>query len=336
MLQEQENILNYVKKLRRSPNQFNNFYEADSEIISIGNSKIAITTDVIVDEIDKGIFTDYYEIGWVSIMASMSDLVACGASAIGLLTILELPINLKEEEIKLIFKGIEDACIANNTFVLGGDTNFSDRLRVGSVGIGKIDNEKPLSRKGLAANEMVFVSNRLGNGNANAVKKLMLKEDDRGTLPNVNNQIVELLNAYATSAIDTSDGLFAALSTLGELNQVNFELKVNWESLLEKEAVELAHKVNLPAWYFLAGPLGEYEIVFSVKKSHLGAFLKASEKMNFTPIEIGETIRMEGETCTIKKLNQIIPVTKITNEVSEGGSDLTTILTNLSLYKINH
>lgn len=51
MLLEKDKLHNYVKSLRRSKSQLNGFFDSDAEIINIGESKIAITTDIIVDAI---------------------------------------------------------------------------------------------------------------------------------------------------------------------------------------------------------------------------------------------------------------------------------------------
>ena len=66
----------------RSPLQANRVQQSDSEIIRIPDGSpidLAITMDSIAEEIQGGLYTDPYMIGWMAVMVNMSDLAAVGA-----------------------------------------------------------------------------------------------------------------------------------------------------------------------------------------------------------------------------------------------------------------
>ena len=83
---ENKIINDLTKSFHRSPKQLNKVHETDAEIIRLENSPndLAITIDTISEEIKTGLYSDPYQIGWMSVMVNMSDLTAVGASTIGI------------------------------------------------------------------------------------------------------------------------------------------------------------------------------------------------------------------------------------------------------------
>jgi thiamine-monophosphate kinase len=72
----------------RSPLQINQLHGTDAELISVpeaGEFSIAVTVDTIAEEIAAGLYEDPYLIGWMTVMASMSDLAAVGANPLGVI-----------------------------------------------------------------------------------------------------------------------------------------------------------------------------------------------------------------------------------------------------------
>jgi thiamine monophosphate kinase len=63
-----------------------------------------------------------------------------------------------------VARGAADACAEAGTFVLGGDTNTSVRLCVGSAGVGLVPEAEVLRRVGMHAGDFVYASGLLGLG----------------------------------------------------------------------------------------------------------------------------------------------------------------------------
>ena len=146
---ENKVINNLISAFERSPMQLNKPHESDAEIIQLNdNTKLAITTDSISEEISTGLYDDPYLIGWMIVTVNMSDLAAVGAAPIGILISEIIPKEFEPEKIKELQKGISDACKEYNTFVLGGDTNEGEKLVLTGIAVGIIKQEKPISRMG--------------------------------------------------------------------------------------------------------------------------------------------------------------------------------------------
>jgi len=335
MIYEFDILKPLIETFRRSPLQLNDFFQSDSEILKFENSKLAITTDTIIDEIDIGIYDDPYEIGFISVMSSVSDLTASGASPLGILSNVELPTNFdpKKQSARL-FEGIEEACKLNDTYVLGGDTNWSDRLRVGTVGIGSFSGDNPVMRTGLSAGDILLSSGEFGGGNANAINRLMNNSKYPETLlPKKIVQLRPLISKYATSAIDTSDGLFMGISTLGQLNGVDFRFFKPFNELIQNDCLKITTDADLPPWFVLAGPVGEYELVFTVPNKHERHIIHEASENGINLIEIGLVVEKTQQDCSIHFGNKIIEITSMINDVQSSKSDLKKIIKTLYSYE---
>jgi thiamine-monophosphate kinase len=288
---ENKIINNLISGFERCPHQLNNPHESDAEIIQVGELKLAVTTDSISEEISTGLYDDPYLIGWMIVTVNISDLAAVGAKPIGILISEIIPKDFTEKKIKQLQKGISNACKKYGIYVLGGDTNEGEKLLLTGTAIGIINNEKILSRVGCNIGDALFSSGKLGIGNAYAISKLI---SETGLLikykPAARIKECEWISKYASSCMDTSDGLISTLDQLMRLNNVGFELTTNLESLVDVEALIYSKKINIPSWLLLAGQHGEFELVFTIPQNLKHEFLKEADKNGFEPIELGEVI----------------------------------------------
>ena len=293
LIKENMFIRELTKQFERSPFQLNKLHQSDSEIISIPNKsdyKIALTTDTIAEEIELGIYDDSYLIGWMIVIANMSDLAAVGAEPLGIVISESIPKNFPSKSLNKLQKGISDACKICNTFVLGGDTNFSESLMISGTSLGIIKGE-PLLRTGCNAGDLLYSSGKLGNGNAFALTKLVGKNRiNYKYKPIAKIKEGQQLTEFATACMDTSDGLFSTLDQLMRLNSLGFELNFNWESALDDEAKLLFNKYKFPLWFLLAGQHGEFEIIFTISKKKAQTFTKVAKSIKWSPTFLGVVI----------------------------------------------
>ena len=321
-MSEKLNENNYLRFIAgdflRSPNQINSIFESDAELIDIGNNQVlAVTYDALVEEINSGLYTDYYQIGWMGVTISISDLAAVGANVLGLLLDLRIPLEFDLKNIDDLNRGIEDACRFYGCFILGGDTNHNTKLQIGSTGIGICQNNY-LKRVGCNPTDVVYTSGKMGLGGVYAYQKLF-KNEAGLFLPKAQLKLGQLLCNYASCCIDTSDGFFPAIGQIMELNKIGITLEIPITTLLHSNCEKICKTNNLPSGIFLAGPHGEYELLFTVPLKKVCDFEAYAKKMNQLYLRIGH-ITTQRAFC--KQNNQCIDVFEISNlygKISNGN-----------------
>lgn len=333
MIFEYDRLKTLLGHIDRSPLQKNQFYKSDCEIISIGDACLAVTIDSVVEELLAGIYKEPYEIGYVAAISSISDLVATGAKPLGLVSTVEIPKNYMDAS--SLIKGINDACGKNQTYLLGGDTNFSDRLSVAVAGMGIIDKEAAVSRVGAQPGDRLFITGKVGHGNAIAVNRLILDgKYQNGLMDPDLIGLSEIISNYASAAIDTSDGLFASLSILGELNKVGFDLSVLVDDLIDSTSSEIIDVAGLPSWYLMAGPVGEYVVLFSVRPGLVDKLTKTISSKNLDIIEIGSVVGgyLSSSTAMIDGVQ--VYISDINNQLQQCNGNIGEIIKKLNDYEI--
>lgn len=285
-----------VRSFNRSLLQINALHESDAEIVQLPDSILclAITTDSISEEIESGLYTDPYLIGWMTVMVNASDLAAVGAKPIGLLLNETLKVDCSPLVINKIQAGINAACKKCNIQVLGGDTNFSNLMQMSAVAIGLVSKRDKISRLGCEPGDILFTSGPLGDGGAYALKQFLSEEIHQRTditfQPQARLIEGQLLTQFASSCMDTSDGLFYTLDQLMRLNGVGFKITANWDYYMNCQTLNLCKSVKFPLWMMHAGPHGEFELVFTIPQKMQKKFLQKALTINWFPIKLGEVI----------------------------------------------
>ena len=287
-----------TRSFTRSPRQLNGLQESDAELVRLPGSStvLAITTDSIVEELDAGLYTDPFLIGWMTVMVNASDLAAVGAEPLGLVLSETLPARLLEEFLEQLQSGIEEAARATVLPVLGGDTNAGQRLQMSATALGWISDGRPLTRLGATAGDHVFASGALGAGGAFALHQVLRRGPGPTYRPPPRLREGRLLRDHATCCMDTSDGLLATLDQLMRLNGVGFELDVPVERYLEGEALEVSRHFRIPPWTMLAGPHGEFELLFTVPPGRVEALLRQAAHQGWYPVRLGTVVSEPGVT----------------------------------------
>ncbi len=295
-IRENRAIGNLARRFLRSPYQANRLHESDAELIAIDgdNSQLlAVTIDTVADEITEGLYRDPFTMGWITVMASFSDLAAVGAEPIGIVTAISLERSRDEAFRRRIAEGMEQACRRIGSFILGGDLNFTPSISLTGCAIGKVFRTMKMARVGCQAGDIVFLSGRAGSGNAlGLVRKKNLPEEiypEKSYRPVARTREALLVRRYASCCMDTSDGLFITIDQLIRLNERGFSIRADWQNILEKDAYRLCETTNVPFWFMAAGIHGEFELLFTVPAPKTPAFLREAHRMDFHPIALGKT-----------------------------------------------
>lgn len=285
---ENDSISKIASCYNRSPAQMNKIHESDAEIIELKNDLyLAITTDCISEEIETGLYDDPWLIGWMIVTVNLSDIAAVGAKPIGLVISQIIPDNANEEFINRLSKGISDACEEYGTYILGGDLNSGSQLIITGTATGLIEDSIILKRSGMKEGDALYISGEAGLGNAYALNKfsgvssLSLKYK-----PMARIKEGMLLRKYASACMDTSDGVISTIDQLSRINNLGIEIN-DYESLIDPDALRASEFYEFPAWLFLAGQHGEFELIFSIPQNKAGEFIRKAKEINWHPIELG-------------------------------------------------
>lgn len=331
---ENRSIKEFVRHYARSPHQSNVTHESDAEIIDMGTDSphyLAITIDTIADEISEGLYKDPFTMGWVLAMSNFSDLAAVGADPLGIVTALSLECSRGRSFRKRIAQGMEKACRRIGTFILGGDLNITPSISLTGCAIGTVPKNNKLTRIGCKEGDAVFLSGRIGSGNAlGLARKMRLTEDmvaEESYRPIARTREAQMIRGYASCCMDTSDGLFITIDQLIRLNHQGFSIRVTWEKLLDRNAFQLCKKMNVPFWFMAAGIHGEFELVFTVPAKKVSSFLKRSHRMDFHPIPIGRITELPHFELTLgKDKTAVIDMAPLRNLWGKSPFDLNLIL----------
>jgi thiamine-monophosphate kinase len=278
---------------RRSPLQLNAHQESDAELVRLPghHGVLALTTDGLAEEIETGLYDDPYRIGWMAVLVNASDLAAVGAEPIGILITETLPSGLSDDFLARLQAGIADACKACHLPVLGGDTNFAARLQLGGTAVGWISDGQAVTRRGAAPGDRLYASGPLGAGSAFAFMQLRARAGAPARVPPYQPQPRlregRLVRHYASCAMDTSDGALATLDQLARINGFGFTMDEPEERWLHADAAAVAAAAKLPTWMLLAGPHGEFELIFTVPPGRESEFRAAAAAEAWAPVALG-------------------------------------------------
>ena len=332
-----ENALIYMLagKFIRSPHQLNMLHESDAELIRIPGTDtiLAVTTDNIVEEIQSGLYDNPYIAGRMAVIVNLSDISAVGAEPLGLIINESFNPASGNEYIKTIQKGISDVCSETNTFILGGDTNFSDNVQIGATAIGIIKDNKIITRKGCSTGDNLFSTGKLGCGNAFAFSKLFSDKKipyfPFNPVPRIKEGMI--IRKYASCCMDTSDGMIATLDQLMRINNLGFCVDEDINNYLESNTIELCKKNSLPSWFTLAGIHGEFELIFTVNEENTGEFLKEANSAGWIPVRLGKVTDEKTVQLKINGNIQRPDTAKIRNLFSNDNNDIFEYLNELIL-----
>ena len=291
-----ENVMidRWARFFSAPPNRVNRPHETDAELVesaAFPRHFLAVTIDTIAEEISQGIYQDPFTAGWVSIAASLSDLAAVGADPLGLVVAVTLNPASGEEFNAKVAQGMEQACRAAGTAILGGNTNLRDRVELTGCAMGLVPKDRVLKRFGCSAGDTVYVSGPVGMGNALGLVRLADLPDklfpEELYRPASRLAQGRLLRDFATCCMDSSDGLLATIDQLARINSLGFSIDCDWDGLLAPAVSQLCQATGTPGWSVAAGPHGEFELVATVPHAKDAAFLAAGRAQGMSFIRLG-------------------------------------------------
>ena len=309
-----------MSAFKRSPDQINKIYESDAEILDFGLDKnIVITSDALCEELEWKLISDPFVIGWINVVSSLSDLAAVDATPFGILIGLSKSKEHDAEFCSRFWQGTKEALLAHSTFLLGGDTNDSQTFLVSCTAIGQRPKTTTLSRKGIQQGDVIYLTGPVGMGTATGFANFVVKNHspklasdiEMAFKPKARFKEASIIGRFASSCIDTSDGLLAALDFLCDINGFQCSL-----SLAKKHYHPICHQLtsqlNVPLILFSSIHLGEFELVFTVPKKNQEHFESEMNQNQLPFFEIGrmdnslESLNINGVTVELKPIRNLL------------------------------
>lgn len=271
-------------------------------------NELIVTTDALVSGIHFLPDETPENIAWRALAVNVSDLAAKGASPLYYLMALSLPEVPEAEWMMRFSSALKDAQDHYSMHLIGGDTDRRTGvpLSVTITAMGTVPDGKMVRRSKARLGDRIFVSGTLGDAglglalrrNRDGRRSWPIDKADRQFLvdrylrPTPRLELSPLLLAYATAAMDLSDGLAKDLDRLIRASGVG--ARISFDQLPRSPAAarvfaDSPDLANLP----LNGG-DDYEVLATVPAASADAFEDAALEAGIAVTDIGEITKAAG------------------------------------------
>jgi len=212
-----------------------------------------VSTDMLHESTDfpEGI-TDW-QIGWMAMAVTISDLAAMGSTP----RYLTLAIGLdREDRLENLVTGAQACCRKYSAQYIGGDLDAHDELTLVSTGIGEIEEGQPVRRSGAVPGDLIGVTGVQGRAMAGLQGDDQYWRDLCEPAPRV-EEGKHLRLAGATSMMDISDGLAMSIHDLMNASKTGCQILDSKIPCIPDYARENALKLALYGG-------GDFELLFTI------------------------------------------------------------------------
>jgi thiamine-monophosphate kinase len=224
----------------------------DCAVIPCGDLLAVASTDMLHETTDFPAGMTDWQVGWMAVAVTLSDIASMGATPGEVLLAVGLD---RPERLFDIMEGARDCCAAFGAEIVGGDLDAHRELTIVSTGLGTVAPEHLVRRRGVRPNDVIAVTGPLGEAQAALAGYDRHRKELLEPQPRVAEGEV-LGRAGVSAMMDISDGLALSLHDLLAVNDRGFAVETARLPLPagvpEDEARELA----------LYGG-GDFELLFS-------------------------------------------------------------------------
>lgn len=258
---------------------------------------IVVTQDAIAERVH--FFADDAPdlIAKKALRVNLSDLAAKGAKPKSISLALGLGESCNENWVARFASGLGEDLKLFDVGLSGGDTFKTGAGTVISItAIGEVPEGKYVSRLGASVGDEIFVTGTIGDAALGLLARQgLLKSDElklRYLLPQPRTNFHEIVQDYASAAMDISDGLVGDLEKLCAASGVSAEIYAEQVPFSE-EAKRIIADESIYLKRALTGG-DDYEILLTVAPEQVEEFLKSSKDLSFRVTSIGKIIAGEG------------------------------------------
>lgn len=185
--------------------------------------ELLISTDMLHEQTDFPPGTTFYTKGWRAVGASLSDIAAMGGSPVATVAIYGAP-TFEKNSLEAFLKGCVDVCEFVGTEYVGGDLDGHKEITVATTAVGRSVN--PVLRSGAAPGDALCVTGEFGQSAA-AVRLFSSDVEKANELFQFEPRIAagKALAPFASSMMDSSDGLARSCHQLSDASQCGFSVR---------------------------------------------------------------------------------------------------------------
>lgn len=195
----------------------------DCAILTLSCGTLVTSTDMLHERSDFPAGMTNWQIGWMSVAVTLSDIAAMGAEPLQI--VLAIGLNT-EERLSEIVQGAQVCCESYGAIYAGGDLDAHTELTIVSTGIGIIRDGEPVRRAGAQPGDIICVTGTLGRAILGLSGDSRFWKDLCEPQPRVREGTHARI-AGATAMIDISDGLALSLYDIAAESNVGMEISSN-------------------------------------------------------------------------------------------------------------
>ncbi len=254
--------------------------EDDCAVLDHGDEYLLVTTDMLHQSTDFPDGMAPWQMGWMSIAVSLSDIAAMGGRPFATVAALGLPDDVELALVEDIVKGMNACAEKFDVSIVGGDTDEHGELTIVCTALGSVKKDKLLKRSGAHVGDLVCVTGKLGTAEAGLrALKMNIQQNVKDVVtkklfepqPRVNEAIALAESGAVTSMMDISDGLALSLHDLSKANNIGFLIYGDKLPVLDETKV-ISTGLDLPLY-----GAGDFELLFTIRPDGLGRARKACQ-----------------------------------------------------------
>ena len=295
---EEAIIAAYFAPLARGfPGAYN--LEDDCAAVSVpAGHDLVLKTDPVREGLHFLADTDAADIAWKALAVNVSDLAAKAADPLAYLLALSFPSHPDQRWLARFTEGLAHAQKSFGMHLIGGDTDRAPGpLSISVTVIGTVPQGRMIRRGNARPGDIVYVSGTLGDASfglqlcrnaapfhVDPVDATYLRS--RYLRPEPRVELIPLLRAHASAAMDLSDGLMKDAGRMARACQVALELEA--AHLPTSPAVARLVAADPARLADVAAHGDDYELLLTVPASERAAFEAAATALPFPVTAIGK------------------------------------------------
>jgi len=257
---------------------------------------VVLKTDAIIGGVHFFAEDDARDVARKALRVNLSDLAAKGATPLGFLVSLALPKDTSADWLKRFALGLREDAEAYACPLFGGDTDRTPGPVMVSISMfGSVPSGAMVRRAGARPGHRVFVTGTIGD----AALGLVLRQGAtwpltaaqrehllaRYLLPQPRNALAEVVRAYASAAMDVSDGLAGDLTKLCRVSGVAAHIDVAAVPLSDAARAAIAADAAMRETALTGGD--DFEVLCTVPPARADAFRMAARAAGVPVTDIG-------------------------------------------------
>jgi len=257
---------------------------------------LVLKTDAVIGGVHFFPEDDAADVARKALRVNLSDLAAKGATPLGFLVSLALPKEIGAGWLEAFARGLREDADAFNCPLFGGDTDRTPGpITVSVAMVGSVPSGTMVRRAGASPGDRVFVTGTIGD----AALGLKLRHgatwplsaaqrahlEARYLRPQPRNALAEAVRAYASAAMDVSDGLAGDLAKLARVSGIAARIDAAAVPLSDAARAAIAADPALRETALTGGD--DFEILCTVPDSLTGAFRAAAAAAKVAVTDIG-------------------------------------------------